>query len=179
MKKLLQKLLFKLFPNQLSYTGNMVSSSLNEQTKKMEKTLYSAYAEYEFLTNDKKLFVRFVNTYGPERVPQGEQISNDLYKDGLIDWVGELYFINYSDKVLSVKPLKLRMMDKFVAFEEEYNIEPNAYTVTPPLRMVHSNYGTEFQVEFSFMYNGKLIELKSMAKRLTQDEVKLKYAKNN
>lgn len=173
-----------LFPKQL-LQGKMISTHLNSQTGLEEKLIYSPYSELEFTSADEKLFVRFVNTQGLERIPNGHPFENipkktlrQWFNDGLIPWVGEIYFINYSDHEISVKPHMLSMIGQTREFDEDLNIAANRIAITSPLVLIHNNYGVEFDVELSFSYGGDVVSLADVAKRLTVDEVSAKYATN-
>lgn len=165
-------------------TGLMVAQKPNAQTGRMEEIHYSTYSEYEYRVEDKKILVRFVTTFGKERLPanlEGKSAllygsDKQLLRDGLTQWVSEVYFINYTDSPVTIKPVQLTISSETLKFESVLTIEAHSHAITPPLVQVQSNYGTEIEVDFSFIIDEKLHEVKGVAQRLTLDEVRAKYS---
>ena len=179
------KSLFRWFrSNRRINTGLMVARKSNEQTGKMEEIHYSTYCEYEYRIDDKKILVRFVTTFGKERLPEdlgGKSpllygSDKQLLRDGLTQWVSEIYFINYTDAPVTIKPVQLTISNETLKFVSALTVEARSHAITPPLIQVQSNYGTEIEVDFSFVIDDKLHEVKGVAQRLTLDEVKAKYS---
>ena len=178
-----QKFLQWLLPTPTLALGQMTSTTFNAETGNEEKTLYSQYAQIEYGHDDRKLFVRFVCTYGLERLPEGHMYGGldkkkyrEWVRDGLVPWVGEVYFLNYAEEAIEVKPLSLRMTNERVDFDTNYEVQPKDMKITPPFILLGSNYGNEFEVEVIFEYEGQVVELKGNAQRLSVQEVKEKYS---
>ena len=166
-----------------SMIGYMTESKSNPETGLFETIEYSPYYEFEFRTEDKSILARLVITLGPERVPHGfkhkGRFANDLqraYRDGIVDWVSEIYFINTSDSVLRVTPSFIKVGYDEMNFSEELNISPSSWKITKPLVALHSVYGTKSKVEFGFNYNGKEYKVLGEAKRKSVSEISEKYS---
>ena len=172
-----------LLPKPIYLSGEMVSTFTEAETGATIKMRYSAYSEYEYFHEDEKLFIRFVCTFGMERVPQGDMFrtltrkkKQEWTRDGLLPWVGELYFINYADHLITVKPLSLTMQGETVTFDKNQELSPQVFVVTPPLVQLGSNFATEIDIAFSFEYEGKVIDIEGTAYRKTVEEIKSKYS---
>ncbi len=184
MKYLIVLLLFFLVGcSNTAYVGYMNESKTNPKTGKFETIEYSPYYELEFRTEDRVVLSRLVISLGPERVPPGYQHSGtfakDLqrsYRDGIVPWVTEIYYINTSDEEISVKPTYVKVGHKTKNFEHNYTITPSKWKITEPVIFLTSNYGTQTDVEYKFIYNGKEEHVVGIAKRLTKSEVKAKYS---
>lgn len=176
-----QQLLMWFFPKQVLMKGRMVSSEFNEITRKTEAILYSAYAEFEYMDEDEKLFVRFVYTFGFERILSDELVNapkktmRQWLRNGLIPCAGEIYFLNYGDAPISVTPLSLTIDETTLTFDQSFDIFPRHLSITPAFESMVINYTTAFEVAIRFEYEGVVKELKGTARRLSVEEIKLKY----
>lgn len=169
-----------------SYLGHMTESKVNPKTGKFESVEYSPYYELEYRTEDNAVLARLVITLGPERVPKGFKYKgrysedlNRLYRDGIVEWVSEIYFINTSNDQISLSPIHLKVGNDEVYFENEFSIPPSKWKITSPLIELNSVYGTKSNVRFKFNYGGKEHNVVGVAKRMTVFEVNEKYSPKN
>ena len=146
-------------------------------------THYSPYMEMEQRSDDKVVLSRLVVSLGSERVPAGYvhegPFADDLsrsYRDGIIEWVSELYLINTSDSPIEVELVSVSADGKSANFGTTHIIPAGKWYISPPLIELHSNFGTKTKVEYAYRYLGKLYEVKGMAERLTIEEVEAKYS---
>ena len=172
-----------LFPKHVMQ-GTMLSTIVDKKTGDLLTTTYSPYAEYEYTTPDQALLVRFVNTCGFERVPRKHPFTSmpkdtlrQWNNDGMIPSVGEIYFLNYSNEMITVKPDMLKFIEESMTFEEDIEIRPGVPYVTPPLVSVILNFSKELDVEFSFIYKDNTYDIKGTAQRLSMEEVNEKYSR--
>jgi hypothetical protein len=167
----------------VSQIGYMTESKPNPDTGIFEETNYSPYYEFEHRSDDKAVLARVVITLGPERVPPGYQhtgiFSKDLqrsYRDGIVDWVSEIYFINTSKNEISLKPSFIQVGDSTLTLTRNFIIEPSKWQITNPLIELHSVYGTESNIEFKYSYKGKDYHVSGVAKRMTTRQINRKYS---
>ncbi|MBK6378208.1 MAG: hypothetical protein IPF61_15000 [Xanthomonadales bacterium] len=80
-------------------------------TGRWTQTHYSPYYEFEQRSDDGSVLARMVITLGGERVPKGYKFtgpfSEDLaaaHRDGIVEWVWEVYLINTSKELITVTP---------------------------------------------------------------------------
>ena len=162
--------------------GYMTDTQVNPTTGKMETTEYSPYYEYEFTTADKNLMARLVITLGPERVPPGYKHTGTFaknlkssYRNGIVDWVSEIYFFNLSNSLIEVTPTYVKVGNDSEVFSRTLDIPPSGYKISDPLISLHSVYGTKSEVTFKFEYKGKEHKVEGTAKRMTTNEINSKY----
>ena len=164
--------------------GYITETKVNPVTGEMESVTYSPYFEYEYRTPDKNLLVRLVVSLGPERVPEEYQhtgvFADDLqrsYRDGIVDWVSEIYFINTSNFDAEVSPTYIKVGNDDKEFSNLFTIASSEWKITEPLITLSSNYGTKVDVEFKFTYKGKEYHIQGIAKRLTTEQIENKYSR--
>ena len=185
---ILKKILswFTKSPDRRQY-GYMVESKPNPETGELEAVNYSPYYEFESHSEDDALFIRLVITLGLERILNTYtgaennvtafiESRDQLYKDGLVDWVSEIYFINQSESEVKVKATYLKVGLATLALEDELTIAPFTSSITHALRSINSVYGSESDIEFTFIYKNKEHKVTGVAKRMTVDAINLKYA---
>lgn len=163
--------------------GMLIESGTDPKTGKSYEIVYSPYYEFEQRSDDGVVLARLVITLGGERVPKGYEftgpLSDDLAaarRDGMIESVSEIYFINSSSQTISVMPKKLAVGDER-SFDQAIEIPPGARRSTPPLVKLDSNYGTREAISFDYEYGGKSYHVEGTAKRLTVGEVEQKYGR--
>lgn len=165
--------------------GYMSVSKTNPTTGEFETINYSPYYELEYRTKDNVILARLVITLGPERVPEGyvhteHHYASDMskaYRNGIVDWVSEIYFINTSDAETKVTPIYLKVGVDEKDLNGEFSIQPAKWKISEPLIAISSVYGTQSNVEFSFIYNGEEHIVKGVAKRMTVNEIRTKYSR--
>ena len=162
-----------------------VGYMVDTDPKTLKQTLYSPCYELESVSDDKILVVCLVITLGPERVPKGYKhtgpFSDDLdkaYREGIVDLVSEIYFVNHSDAPIEVKPLSLKVLKKKKEFSGVKTINPHQWIITDPMIELNSNDGVVVPASFNYEYRGKKYVVDGIARRLTVDEVKMKYGGN-
>ena len=162
--------------------GYMNESGPDPKSGRWSETHYSPYYELEQRSDDHSVLARMVITLGGERVPKGYHFtgpfSDDLaaaHRDGIVEWVWEVYYINTSKVPITVTP-KTVMGSPSV--DQPFEISPGEWKITPPLVGLHSNYGIESPVSFEYEYAGKSYKVEGKAKRLTVEEVKEKYGRH-
>jgi hypothetical protein len=167
----------------VSQVGYMTESKTNPDTGVFEEIEYSPYYEFEHRSDDKTVLARVVITLGPERVPQGYKhkgpFSQDLqraYRDGIVDWVSEIYFINTSKEKISLSPTFIQVGHDKKMLSNSYTIEPSKWYITDPLIALHSVYGVKANVEFKYSYQGKDYHVKGIAKRMSTKQISEKYS---
>jgi hypothetical protein len=159
--------------------GYMTESGLDPTTGRRTETHYSPYYELEQRSDDRAVLARMVITLGGERVPTGYKFtgpfSEDLtaaHRDGIVEWVWEVYLINTSKEPITVTPASVMGAP---SSNEPVEIAPRRLMITTPIVGLHSNYGVESPVSFEYEYSGKSYKVMGMAKRLTIENVKEKY----
>ncbi|MCP4323101.1 MAG: hypothetical protein GY787_14910 [Alteromonadales bacterium] len=162
--------------------GYMVETNLDPKSGQFHEIEYSPYYEFEQFNSETGLITRLVITLGPERVPEGFRhqgpFSDDLpslYRDGIIDWVYEIYFINTSKQPIVIDEQELVVGDYQKLFSGATTIQPGKLFITEPLVRLNSNYGTEMGFILEFTSNKLRVEIEGIAKRMTTIEVKNKY----
>ena len=177
------KSLFQYFFPKSVMSGKMLSTKFDPNTGEQHTTTFSPYSELEYTTSDNALLVRFVMTYGFERVPKGHPYANMSNKslrqwsaDGFLPCVGEIYFINSSDDIKAIEPVSLKMLRDSMTFDNEIEIQPDRIHITPPLVAMGLNFSIETDVEFSFKYHSEVINVKGLAQRLSVEEINEKYS---
>ncbi|TEW50151.1 hypothetical protein [Psychromonas algicola] len=177
---------FAKSPDRRHY-GYMVESKPNPETGELEAVHYSPYYEFESYSEDGSMLIRLVITLGLERVVNTKLSSessvagflesrDEFYKDGLVDWVSEIYFINQSESDIQVKATHIKVGQEALALEDELTIAPFTSSITHPLRSINSVYGSESDIEITFIYKNKEYKVAGVAKRMTVDAINLKYA---
>lgn len=178
--------LFSKSPDRRQY-GYMVESKPNPETGELEAVHYSPYYEFESHSDDGDLLIRLVITLGLERVLNAEinaensadellESRDAFYKDGLVDWVSEIYFINQSESEIQVKAKHIKVEQAGLTLDDVLTIAPFSSRITRSLRSIDSVYGSESAIEFSFIYENKEYTVAGVAKRMTVDAINLKYA---
>jgi hypothetical protein len=159
--------------------GYMNESGQDPNTGRWTETHYSPYYEFEQRSDDRAVLSRMVITLGGERVPEGHKFtgpfSEDLktaHRDGIVEWVWEVYLINTSKVPITVTP---KTVMGSPSTGQPLEIPPGQWKITPPLVGLHSNYGVESPVSFEYEYAGKTYKVEGTAKRLTVEQVKQKY----
>jgi len=167
----------------IAQVGYMTESKTNSDTGVFETVEYSPYYEFEHRSNDDVVLARVVITLGPERVPSGYQhkgpFSQNLqraYRDGIVDWVSEIYFINTSKDDITLRPIFIQVGHDKKIFSNSYTITPSKWHITSPLIALHSVYGIESNVEFKYSYKGKEFHVKGVAKRMSTKQINEKYS---
>ncbi len=155
-----------------------------DESGQERQVVYSPYMELEHYSDDKAVLARLVISLGPERVPDGYQHSGtfakDLsrsYRDGIVEWVSELYLINKSEEPIDVELISVTSDGKSKQFGTVFQIEPQKWAISDPVIELDSSYGIRAEVEFSYSYAGKTYDVKGNAERLTVDEVRAKYSR--
>ena len=159
--------------------GYMNATVPDPKTGKWVEIHYSPYYEFEHRSDDQKVIARMVITLGGERVPKGHKFtgtfSEDLdaaHRDGILEWVWEVYFINTSEEKVQVTAKSVMgSSDGAGSFE----IDPAKFAITRPIISLSSAYGVESEVSYEYEYLGKSYRIEERAKRLTVEEVKAKY----
>jgi len=174
-----------LFTRFKPITGRMLSSYVDENGNQIVKN-YSTYAEYEFIHEDEKLFIRFVATYGMERIPKEHpffkpsvRMKQEWIHCFMLPCVGEIYFLNYSNHLISVKPTYLKMNGETLDFQESFDISSREFATTTPLVQIISNLSTEIDIKFGFEYEGETREIDAVASRKTTEAIQSKYSLEN
>jgi hypothetical protein len=159
--------------------GYMNESGQDPKTGRWTETHYSPYYELEQRSDDRVVLSRMVITLGGERVPKGYKFtgpfSEDLkaaHRDGIVEWVWEVYLINTSKKPITVTPKTV--MDS-PSTNQPLEILPGQWKITPPLVGLRSEYGVESPVSFEYEYAGKSYLVEGTAKRMTVEQVEHKY----
>ena len=160
----------------------MTESGPDPATGKSSEIRYSPYYELEQRSDDQAVLARLVITLGGERVPKGYvftgPFAGDLkaaHRDGIVEWVTEVYFINTSAKPISVTPKQV--LDA-PATKKQVEILPGQWYITAPIVSLHSNYGTKQKVSFAYEYGGKTYLVDGVAQRLTVEQVSAKYGRH-
>jgi len=177
---------FSKSPDRRQY-GYMMESKPNPETGELETVHYSPYYEFESHSDDGALLIRLVITLGLERILNAEinaessaneflESRDALYKDGLVDWVSEIYFINQSESELQVKATHIKVDQSGLTLDDVLTIAPFSSSITHSLRSIDSVYGNQSAIEFTFIYNDKEYTVAGVAKRMTVDAINLKYA---
>jgi hypothetical protein len=159
--------------------GYMNESGKDPNTGRWSETHYSQYYELEQRSDDRAVLSRMVITLGGERVPEGYKFTgpfaDDLkaaHRDGIVEWVWEVYLINTSKAPITVTP---RTVMGSPSDNRPLEIPSRKWVITPPIVGLHSNYGVESPVSYEYEYGGKSYKVEGTAKRLTVEQVKQKY----
>ena len=167
----------------LSEAGYMISTATDSESGKMENTNYSPYYEFEYLVEDCAVLVRLLITLGQERLPpefqnrrEYAQEMKELYRDGIIEWVTEVYIFNLLESEIEIQPLYVKVDNSTKPLDQRLSISASSFAITAPMVHLHSVYGTQSNVEFTFECNGKTHEVSGIAKRKTVDEINNRYS---
>lgn len=162
--------------------GYMNESGQDPNTGRWTQAHYSPYYEFEQRSDDGSVLARMVITLGGERVPKGYKFtgpfSEDLaaaHRDGIVEWVWEVYLINTSKEPITVTPKSVMGSPSSNA---SFEILPGQWKITPALVDLDSNYGVESPVHFEYEYAGKSYEVVGVAKRMTVEQIKQKYGRH-
>lgn len=151
---------------------------------KEERVIYTPYFVLDYFVEDLGMLCRTFVTLGDERL-SGEnkknykKTSRNLFKNGeLVYAVAETYFYNWSDNQINVEPLAFTW--KGASDETPFEIsnylievESQSQTITPPIVQYAFYLTKEFEITFDLKINGKTHQIKGIAKRMTQKELKL------
>ncbi|MGR8931248.1 MAG: hypothetical protein ACU836_11440 [Gammaproteobacteria bacterium] len=158
------------------------------------KTMYSPYHELEQRSDDGKVLARAVVTLGEERVPPNDPDAeraakgimqaygvtdlNQIRRDGYIEHVLEVYFINTSNAPIELTAESASMEGIKKQFDQTTEIAPHQWFITPPIISfgLNYNYGVIDKVGFTYVYNGKHYKINDKAMRLTVEAVNKKYS---
>ncbi len=161
----------------------MTSKSINEDGQWQTED-YSKYFEFEQSTNDGSVLSRLIVTLGPERVPDGVEVKarhyanlREAYRDGLVEWVSEIYFINNGSSEVQVTPISIQVAGRTLDFGDTLTIPSGERQITAPLIHIGGSFATEVPVEYSYSYGGRRYDVEGVAERLTTKELKSKYGR--
>lgn len=159
--------------------GMLVESGSDPKTGRSYEIRYSPYFELEQHSDDGVVLARLVVTLGGERVPKDYKFpeSRDAAadrRDGLVEWVTEIYFINTSKQPITLTP-KVVSAEGRRSFDQHLDIPPRELRITPALVGIGSNYATAAEVSFDYEYAGKTYHVEGKAPRMTVEQVKAKY----
>ena len=159
--------------------GMLVESGNDPKTGRSYEIQYSPYFELEQHSDDDVVLARLVVTLGSERVPKDYKFpeSRDASadrRDGLVEWVAEIYFINTSKQPITLTPKAVSAKERR-SFDQPMDIPPRELRITPALVGIGSNYATATEVSFDYEYAGKTYHVEGKAPRMTVEQVKAKY----
>ena len=119
----------------VSQYGYMNESGQDPNTGRWSETHYSPYYELEQRSDDRSVLARMVITLGGERVPKDYKFtgpfSEDLaaaHRDGIVEWVWEVYLINTSKVPITVVP---KTVMGSPSSNQPLEILPGQWKITP------------------------------------------------
>ena len=159
-------------------SGRIESTTLDPNSGKLVKAIYSKYWEDIQFSADKSVKTHTMITLGNERVPEGYQTNDKIrLSQGEILGVLEVYLTNISTNTVDVQVTSIQEYARLYEINQKsVQLAPADWEVTEPIIERRTIYGTkDIPYEIQLSIDGKTETIKGNLHRLTVNELKQKY----